>query len=133
MYGKEVVGKRVQVWWPEDEEFYLGTVTAISAGGDGKHTVTYDDGETENVYLAKETIRWGDPAPSSHPPSSFSLASTPMDEDGGDEQGEDAAATAAVTAASVERKRRVVQEESDSESEFDFTSGTHHDLSLIHI
>ena len=129
MYGKEVVGKRVQVWWPEDEEFYLGTVTAFSAEGDGKHTVTYDDGEAENVYLAKETIRWGDPTPSSHPPSSSFSASTPMDEDEGDgEQEEEAAATAAASAAAASaRKRRVVQEETDSESEFDFASGTHHD------
>ena len=36
-----------QVWWPEDEEFYAGTITAFSST-DGKHTVTYDDGEVRS-------------------------------------------------------------------------------------
>jgi hypothetical protein len=57
-YGQEVVGKRVEVYWPKDKKFYGGTITAFAARG-GIHTVTYDDGDVEELNLSLENIKWG--------------------------------------------------------------------------
>ncbi|KAL6584953.1 hypothetical protein OROMI_004242 [Orobanche minor] len=55
-YGKELVNLRIQVWWPMDETFYTGTVTAFDPETK-KHTILYDDEEIEILNLRKET--WG--------------------------------------------------------------------------
>ena len=54
--GAEVVGRRLKVWWPKDSAWYAGTITAFN--GRTKHTITYDDGETEVLNLSKETTRF---------------------------------------------------------------------------
>ncbi|CAA0816423.1 Tudor/PWWP/MBT superfamily protein [Striga hermonthica] len=54
--GEELVNRRIQVWWPMDETFYPGTVTAFDPDTK-KHTILYDDNETEILNLRKET--WG--------------------------------------------------------------------------
>ncbi|GER48501.1 Tudor/PWWP/MBT superfamily protein [Striga asiatica] len=68
--GEELVNRRIQVWWPMDEtmaklllifeslhcRFYPGTVTAFDQDTN-KHTILYDDNETEILNLRKET--WG--------------------------------------------------------------------------
>jgi hypothetical protein len=56
-FGAEVVGRRVSIFWPEDDEHYSGTVSGFN-GQDGKHSVLYDDGMDERVMLANETLRW---------------------------------------------------------------------------
>ena len=46
-----LVGRRVRVYWPEDDAFYPGTVTKYDARGAGKHHVRYDDGDEEALAL----------------------------------------------------------------------------------
>ena len=50
------VGRRLKVWWPKDSAWYAGTITAFN--GRTKHTILYDDGETEVLNLSKETTRF---------------------------------------------------------------------------
>lgn len=49
-----LVGKRIKVYWPDDNKWYFGKV--IDCSNDGKHTVHYDDGDKERVTLAKEKV-----------------------------------------------------------------------------
>jgi hypothetical protein len=43
-------GRRLEVFWEGDGVFYRGTVTGYSTTS-GKHTIMYDDGDTERVKL----------------------------------------------------------------------------------
>ncbi|KAL7099582.1 hypothetical protein ACP275_09G093500 [Erythranthe tilingii] len=52
--GEELVNLRIQVWWPMDETFYTGTVKDFDPVTK-KHTILYDDDETETLNLRKET------------------------------------------------------------------------------
>ncbi|CAL1387975.1 unnamed protein product [Linum trigynum] len=52
-YGDEIVGKRVQVWWPQDRKFYKGTVNSYDSTKK-KHLVIYDDGEEENLNMKRQ-------------------------------------------------------------------------------
>ncbi|XP_016462872.2 sister chromatid cohesion protein PDS5 homolog C isoform X2 [Nicotiana tabacum] len=54
-YDESLVGLKVKVWWPYDRSFYEGVISAFDSGK-RKHTVSYDDGETEVLNLRKE--RW---------------------------------------------------------------------------
>ncbi|XP_019262882.1 PREDICTED: nipped-B-like protein isoform X2 [Nicotiana attenuata] len=54
-YDESLVGLKVKVWWPHDRSFYEGVISAFDSGK-RKHTVSYDDGETEVLNLRKE--RW---------------------------------------------------------------------------
>ncbi|CAN1151020.1 Sister chromatid cohesion protein PDS5 homolog C [Linum perenne] len=58
-YGEEIVGKRVRVWWPDDQEFYKGTVQSYDPT-EKKHEVHYDDNETENLYMKEEKFEFID-------------------------------------------------------------------------
>ncbi|KAG8379721.1 hypothetical protein BUALT_Bualt07G0118900 [Buddleja alternifolia] len=53
-YGEKLVNSRIQVWWPMDKTFYTGSVIAYDAETK-KHTILYDDDETEILNLRKET------------------------------------------------------------------------------
>ncbi|RID56506.1 hypothetical protein BRARA_G03699 [Brassica rapa] len=53
--GADLVGKRVNIWWPLDKTFYEGVIQAYS-GRTKMHQVLYTDGESEELYLYKE--RW---------------------------------------------------------------------------
>eukprot|EP00882_Tetradesmus_deserticola_P011840 GHRQ01012532.1.p1 GENE.GHRQ01012532.1~~GHRQ01012532.1.p1 ORF type:complete len:129 (+),score=36.30 GHRQ01012532.1:169-555(+) len=43
-------GRRLEVFWEGDGVFYRGSVTGYSTSS-GKHTIMYDDGDTERVKL----------------------------------------------------------------------------------
>ncbi|KAI3455135.1 hypothetical protein Pfo_011798 [Paulownia fortunei] len=52
-FGEELVGCKIQVWWPLDEMFYEGKITSFDQLNK-KHKVDYDDGDHEILDLAKE-------------------------------------------------------------------------------
>jgi DNA mismatch repair protein MSH6 len=54
---EEVVGKRVAVFWPADDEWYNGTVQSYEADT-GLHAVLYDDDEVEKVLLGTGGEKW---------------------------------------------------------------------------
>ena len=49
------VGQRLRVFWPDDDTFYAGTVTAFDERT-GTHEVQYDDGNVEQLQLQGERI-----------------------------------------------------------------------------
>ena len=49
------IGDRVEVYWSGDKKYYAGRITAVN-DGNGRHTITYDDGDVELLDLGKE--RW---------------------------------------------------------------------------
>ncbi|XP_022757900.1 DNA mismatch repair protein MSH6 isoform X2 [Durio zibethinus] len=56
-YGKEVLEKRIRVYWPLDKAWYEGVVKFFDKES-GKHLVQYDDAEEEELDLGKEKIEW---------------------------------------------------------------------------
>ena len=63
-YDESIIGARIQVYWDRDYKWYTGYVTAFTPNGEGvdkelagKHTVTYDDGDTKHYCLAKKKFR----------------------------------------------------------------------------
>eukprot|EP00877_Chromochloris_zofingiensis_P013854 jgi/Chrzof1/8722/Cz03g21270.t1 len=54
--GGDLVGTRVEIWWPQDEVFYAGTVVSYQAKA-GRHVVRYDDGDTEVLNMSKQKWR----------------------------------------------------------------------------
>ncbi|KAK9930746.1 hypothetical protein M0R45_027773 [Rubus argutus] len=57
LYGEEVVGKRIKVYWPMDKSWYEGCVKLFNKDS-GKHLLQYDDSEEELLDLEKEKIEW---------------------------------------------------------------------------
>ena len=51
--GYAAVGKRVQVWWNDDQQWYGGRVQRFD-NKSGKHLLVYDDDDTEWLDLEKE-------------------------------------------------------------------------------
>uniref|UniRef100_A0ACD5YI65 Uncharacterized protein n=1 Tax=Avena sativa TaxID=4498 RepID=A0ACD5YI65_AVESA len=60
--AEEAVGRRLRVYWPLDKVWYGGRLDAYDEGS-GRHRVMYDDGEEEEVDLAKEKFEWAAEAP----------------------------------------------------------------------
>ncbi|CAA3009848.1 muscle M-line assembly unc-89-like [Olea europaea subsp. europaea] len=54
-YGAELVGEKIQVWWPMDKTFYPGIVNSFDPLTK-KHKIIYEDEVEENLNLSKE--RW---------------------------------------------------------------------------
>lgn len=52
-YGEELVGSKIEVWWPADKKFYKGVVESFDSVKT-KHKIVYDDGDVEILKLAKE-------------------------------------------------------------------------------
>ncbi|KAK9683694.1 hypothetical protein RND81_10G158600 [Saponaria officinalis] len=53
VYGKELVGLAVKVWWPDDNEYYEGVIESFDAVKK-KHKVSYTDGDVEILNLKEE-------------------------------------------------------------------------------
>ncbi|KAL0910609.1 hypothetical protein M5K25_021608 [Dendrobium thyrsiflorum] len=51
----EIIGREIEVWWPDDEKFYKGVIDAFDPVTE-KHRVVYDDGDVEILFLWNE--RW---------------------------------------------------------------------------
>ncbi|DBA66045.1 TPA: hypothetical protein ACH3X2_003050 [Trebouxia sp. C0005] len=51
-----LVGRKLRVYWPEDDGWFLGTVAHYSAQT-GQHRVEYDDGDRGDLHLAVERVR----------------------------------------------------------------------------
>lgn len=51
----KLVGKRIRVFWRDDDNWYFGKVVDFSSE-DGTHLVHYDDGDKEKVVLANEKV-----------------------------------------------------------------------------
>lgn len=51
----KLVGKRIRVFWRDDDNWYFGKVVDFS-GQDGTHLVYYEDGDKEKVVLANEKV-----------------------------------------------------------------------------
>lgn len=120
MFGSNVVGRRIEVYWPDDEEYYRGKVTHFLIAT-GKHRIKYDDGEMEDLSLTQETYRWLDDEGSGgerkevdqgmdSPPGA---APVPEDED--EEEEDDGVISRSSMGQS--KKRRVITQDCDDESE----------------
>ena len=64
--GAQAVDRRVKVYWPEENDWFTGIVSKHDPSTD-KHTVTYDDGDVEEITLATQKMEWLDPAPEPAP------------------------------------------------------------------
>ena len=74
--GAQAVDRRVKVFWPEENEWFTGIVSKHDPSTD-KHTVTYDDGDVEEITLAKEKMEWLEPGGDSlRPASAATVVST---------------------------------------------------------
>jgi cell division protein FtsB len=51
--AEALVGKRIKVYWPQDDAYYTGKIKKFNRGS-RKHVVSYDDGDEEVLYLPKE-------------------------------------------------------------------------------
>lgn len=51
----DLVGKRIKVFWRDDDNWYAGKVVDFS-NVDGKHLVHYDDGDREKLVLSNEKV-----------------------------------------------------------------------------
>ncbi|CAL9753886.1 unnamed protein product [Musa acuminata subsp. burmannicoides] len=56
-HTKEVVGKRIKVFWPLDKAWYEGRVSSFDEMS-GQHLICYVDGEEEALDLGKEKFEW---------------------------------------------------------------------------
>ncbi|ESQ27121.1 hypothetical protein EUTSA_v10018162mg [Eutrema salsugineum] len=54
-FGEDLVGKRVNIWWPLDKTFYEGVIESYCSRKK-THRVVYSDGDSEELNLIKE--RW---------------------------------------------------------------------------
>ncbi|KAL6553181.1 hypothetical protein OROGR_007023 [Orobanche gracilis] len=54
-FAEDLIGCRIKVWWPIDEEYYEGVVKSFDTEKK-KHVILYDDGDVEVLRLSKQ--RW---------------------------------------------------------------------------
>ncbi|XP_042007075.1 protein starmaker-like isoform X1 [Salvia splendens] len=55
--GENLVGSKVEVWWPEDQLYYEGVIDSFDSAKK-KHRVLYNDGDEEILNLKKEEWRF---------------------------------------------------------------------------
>ncbi|TVU15347.1 hypothetical protein EJB05_38865 [Eragrostis curvula] len=66
MLGKNLVGSRIRVWWPDDKMFYNGVIESFNTSSK-KHKVAYNDGDVEILLLRNERWELIDEEPASDP------------------------------------------------------------------
>jgi hypothetical protein len=54
--GKEMLGRRFEMYWPAEEEWFYGTVIKVHVSG--QHIVEWEDREISIHDLGNEKIRW---------------------------------------------------------------------------
>ncbi|XP_073302400.1 sister chromatid cohesion protein PDS5 homolog C-like isoform X2 [Primulina huaijiensis] len=52
--GKDLIDLRIKVWWPNDREYYPGTIVSFDHAAK-KHKIIYDDGDEEILFMDEET------------------------------------------------------------------------------
>lgn len=57
MGSQAAVGRRVRVYWPDDDAWFTGVVKRFDPRT-GMHAVWYDDGDREHLVLAAEQFEW---------------------------------------------------------------------------
>ena len=60
--NEALVGRRLKVYWPLEEEYYSGSIESYDPS-DRKHVVLYDDGEWHRLNIWQETFAWLDDGP----------------------------------------------------------------------
>ncbi|XP_073056323.1 sister chromatid cohesion protein PDS5 homolog D-like isoform X2 [Primulina eburnea] len=51
---EDLIDLRIKVWWPDDSEYYPGTIVSFDHAAK-KHKVVYDDGDVEILFMDEET------------------------------------------------------------------------------
>ncbi|XP_073299366.1 sister chromatid cohesion protein PDS5 homolog D-like isoform X1 [Primulina huaijiensis] len=51
---EDLIDLRIKVWWPDDSEYYPGTIVSFDHAAK-KHKVIYDDGDEEILFMDEET------------------------------------------------------------------------------
>ena len=87
-YRDAVVGRAMEILWPDDNKYYPGEVTGFKTES-GEHEVMYADGNREWIYLALQTTRWPDGLPESLPPLETKPSSGGNGKAGEEGEGED--------------------------------------------
>ena len=55
-FGDDVIGRRVAIWWPTEELYYLGFVEGYNSAN-GEHTIKYDDNQVEDIMLFMQKFK----------------------------------------------------------------------------
>lgn len=55
--GQKLVGRRVRVWWEEDEQWFAGTIRMYDMANE-THIVLYDDGDQRSYDLKSPDLTW---------------------------------------------------------------------------
>jgi len=76
------VGSRISIWWPQEKQYYTGTLTKIDDDSNNKpHHVRYDDGEEERMNLLHHQFKRGEAkAEHLHVGSRVSVYKEPQDQ-----------------------------------------------------
>ncbi|XP_073134168.1 sister chromatid cohesion protein PDS5 homolog D-like [Henckelia pumila] len=53
-FGEDLIDLRIKVWWPDDNEYYPGTILSFDHVAK-KHKIIYDDGDEEILFMDEET------------------------------------------------------------------------------
>ena len=56
-HGRELVGRRVRIWWEDDEAWYAGHVRSFNEVL-GDFLIMYDDGDQRNESLNHPSLEW---------------------------------------------------------------------------
>ncbi|CAG9464975.1 unnamed protein product [Pedinophyceae sp. YPF-701] len=57
LYGPEVVGRKVRIWWDGDACYYPASIIGFN-GGTGQHRLLYEDGEIIDEVLNEHRLDW---------------------------------------------------------------------------